>query len=86
MAELAVHTEHLSRSFGVVQAMDDLSLYVPAGIVFGSLGANRAGKTTTIHRLLGLLEPTGGQATVLGFNTRTQAHAIRARTGAGQSR
>ncbi len=82
MAELAIHTEHLSRSFGAVQAVDDLSLDVPAGIVFGFLGANGAGKTTTIHLLLGLLEPTGGQATVLGFNTRTQADAIRARAGA----
>ncbi len=81
MTELAIHTEHLSRSFGAVQAVDDLSLDVPAGIVFGFLGANGAGKTTTIHLLLGLLEPTGGQATVLGFNTRTQADAIRARAG-----
>ncbi len=82
MTELAIHTEHLSRSFGAVQAVDDLSLDVPAGIVFGFLGANGAGKTTTIHLLLGLLEPTGGHATVLGFNTRTQADAIRARAGA----
>ena len=82
MTELAIHTEHLSRSFGAVQAVDDLSLDVPAGIVFGFLGANGAGKTTTIHLLLGLLEPTGGQASVLGFNARTQADAIRARAGA----
>ncbi|HEU5370560.1 MAG TPA: ABC transporter ATP-binding protein, partial [Ktedonobacterales bacterium] len=52
-----------------------------AGIVFGFLGANGAGKTTTIHLLLGLLEPTAGQANVLGFDTRTQADQIRARTG-----
>ncbi len=81
MAELAIRTEHLSRSFGSVQAVDDLSLEVPAGMVFGFLGANGAGKTTTIHLLLGLLEPTGGQATVLGFNSRGQAAQIRARTG-----
>jgi ABC-2 type transport system ATP-binding protein len=81
MAELAIRTEHLSRAFGSVQAVDDLSLEVPAGIVFGFLGANGAGKTTTIHLLLGLLEPTGGQATVLGFDSRTQADQIRARSG-----
>jgi ABC-2 type transport system ATP-binding protein len=81
MADLAIHTEHLARSFGAVQAVDDLSLDVPAGVVFGFLGANGAGKTTTIHLLLGLLEPTAGQATVLGFDTRTQADQIRARTG-----
>ena len=82
MAEYAIRTDHLSRHFGAVHAVDDLSLEVPAGIVFGFLGANGAGKTTTIHLLLGLLEPTAGQTTVLGFDTRTQADAIRSRTGA----
>ena len=82
MAELAIRTEHLSRNFGAVQAVNDLSLEVPAGIVFGFLGANGAGKTTTIHLLLGLLEPTAGQATVLGFDSRAQANQIRARAGA----
>ena len=82
MPEPIIHTEHLSRSFGAVKAVDDLSLEVPAGIVFGFLGPNGAGKTTTIHLLLGLLEPTGGQASVLGFDTRTQADQIRARSGA----
>ncbi len=82
MAELTIRTDHLSRSFGAVQAVSDLSLEVPAGIVFGFLGPNGAGKTTTIHLLLGLLEPTNGQANVLGFETRTQADQIRARIGA----
>src|SRR5579859_2495437 len=82
MLEPVIRTEHLSRSFGTVKAVDDLSLEVPAGIVFGFLGPNGAGKTTTIHLLLGLLEPTAGQARVLGYDTRTQAEAIRARSGA----
>ena len=82
MTEPIIHIEHLSRSFGTVKAVDDLSLEVPAGIVFGFLGPNGAGKTTTIHLLLGLLKPTKGQARVLGFDTRTQAEAIRARSGA----
>ena len=82
MPEPLIHIEHLSRFFGPVKALDDLSLEVPAGIVFGFLGPNGAGKTTTIHLLLGLLEPTSGQARVLGFDTRTQAEAIRARSGA----
>ena len=60
MPEPIIRTEHLSRSFGAVKAVDDLSLEVPAGIVFGFLGPNGAGKTTTIHLLLGLLEPTTG--------------------------
>jgi ABC-2 type transport system ATP-binding protein len=82
MPEPIIRTEHLSRFFGTVKAVDDLSLEVPAGIVFGFLGPNGAGKTTTIHLLLGLLEPTQGQARVLGFDTRTQAEAIRVRSGA----
>src|SRR3989442_15342811 len=82
MPEPIIHIEHLSRFFGTVKALDDLSLEVPAGIVFGFLRPNGAGKTTTIHLLLGLLEPTAGRAPVLGFDTRTQAEAIRARSGA----
>jgi len=77
-----IRTEQLSRSFGSVQAVNELSLEVPAGIVFGFLGPNGAGKTTTIHLLLGLLEPSRGRASVLGFDTRTQADKIRERTGA----
>ena len=82
MAGPIIRTEHLSRFFSTVKAVDDLSLEVPAGIVFGFLGPNGAGKTTTIHLLLGLLEPTRGQAYVLGFDTRTQADEIRTRIGA----
>jgi ABC-2 type transport system ATP-binding protein len=82
MSEPIIRTEHLSRTFGEVKAVDDLSLVVPAGIVFGFLGPNGAGKTTTIHLLLGLLEPTQGQAWVLGYDTRTQAADIRTHSGA----
>jgi ABC-2 type transport system ATP-binding protein len=82
MTETAIHTEKLSRDFGSIRAVDNLSLEVPAGIVFGFLGPNGSGKTTTISLLLGLLEPTGGRAEVLGFDTGTQADQIRSRTGA----
>jgi ABC-2 type transport system ATP-binding protein len=81
MPDPIIRTEHLSRSFGAVKAVDDLTIEVPAGIVFGFLGPNGAGKTTTIHLLLGLLEPSQGQASVLGFDTRTQASAIHAHCG-----
>jgi ABC-2 type transport system ATP-binding protein len=82
MSEPVIRTEHLTRTFGKVKAVDDISLVVPEGIVFGFLGPNGAGKTTTIHLLLGLLEPTQGRAWVMGLDTRTQADGIRARSGA----
>jgi ABC-2 type transport system ATP-binding protein len=77
----AITAERLSRSFGGVQALKGLSLSVPTGIVFGFLGPNGAGKTTTINLLLGLLEPTSGTASVLGFDVRADSERIRARTG-----
>ena len=82
MPESMIHAEHLCRSFGTIKAVDDLSMDVPAGIIFGFLGPNGAGKTTTIHLLLGLLEPTQGKARVMGFDTRSQADEIRNRSGA----
>jgi ABC-2 type transport system ATP-binding protein len=87
MTETAIHLKDLTRHFaGVkserVRAVDGLSLEVPSGTVFGFLGPNGAGKTTTIRLLLGLLEPTAGQAEVLGYDTRTQADQVRAHTGA----
>ncbi|MHB1294620.1 MAG: ABC transporter ATP-binding protein [Anaerolineae bacterium] len=80
--ELAIRTEGLTRDFGSVRAVSDLSLNVPRGAVFGFLGPNGSGKTTTIRLLLGLLEPTAGNCWVLGYDTRTQAAEVRARTGA----
>jgi ABC-2 type transport system ATP-binding protein len=82
MNEFAIRTEGLTRDFKTVHAVADLSLQIPTGTIFGFLGPNGAGKTTTIRLLLGLLEPTAGQATVLGLDTRTQADAIRAKVGA----
>ena len=82
MADVAIRTHHLTRDFGPVRAVDDITLDVPAGIIFGFLGANGAGKTTTIHLLLGLSEPTTGGAEVLGCDIRTQSQQIREQTGA----
>ena len=82
MSDAAIRTIKLTRDFGNVRAVDEVTLEVPPGIIFGFLGANGAGKTTTINLLLGLLEPTSGQAQVLGFDSRTQGSAIRQRTGA----
>ncbi len=78
----AIQTENISRSFGTVKAVDRLSINVPTGSVFGFLGPNGSGKTTTIRLLLGLLDAENGNAKVLGFDTKTQVDEIRLRCGA----
>lgn len=82
MSELAIRTTQLSRNFATVRAVDSLNLEVPRGTVFGFLGPNGSGKTTTIRLLLGLLEPTSGSAQVLGFDTMKAGDQIRQRCGA----
>lgn len=78
----AIQTHQLTRSFGNLKAVDRLTLEVPRGTVFGFLGPNGSGKTTTIRLLLGLLDADQGIAKVLGFDTKTQSEEIRARCGA----
>jgi len=78
----AIQTNQLTRSFGELKAVDRLSLGVPRGTVFGFLGPNGSGKTTTIRLLLGLLDPDRGQAEVLGYDTQKQPDEVRARSGA----
>jgi len=81
-SDLAICAQQLTKDFETVRALDHLTLEISTGTIFGFLGPNGAGKTTMIRLLLGLLEPTCGNATVLGFDTQTQADQIRARTGA----
>jgi ABC-2 type transport system ATP-binding protein len=68
MSQIAIRTEHLSKSFGTTEALIDLNLDVPAGEVIGYLGPNGAGKTTTIRLLLGLVNPTRGRAEIFGVD------------------
>jgi len=82
MSHTAILTDKLTRTFGHIRAVDGLSLEVPAGIIFGFLGPNASGKTTTIGLLLGLLEPTEGKAKVLGYDVATHPEEVRARSGA----
>jgi len=63
-----IEVQHLVKRFGAFVSVDDLSLTVARGEVFGLLGSNGAGKTTAIRMLCGLLSPTGGAARVLGFD------------------
>jgi ABC-2 type transport system ATP-binding protein len=81
-ASPAIRTTDLGRQFGAVRALDQLTLEIPRGIIFGFLGSNGSGKTTTIRLLLGLLEPSTGSAQVLGCDVRTAATEIRQRSGA----
>ena len=82
MSGCAIRCVGLTRDFQTVQALDHLDLEVPAGALFGFLGPNGSGKTTTIRLLLGLLEPTAGRADVLGLDTQRDANAIRRQSGA----
>ncbi len=82
MEEPAIRTDGLTRDFGAVRAVDGLSLTVPRGTLFGFLGPNGSGKTTTIRLLLGLLEPTRGRAEVLGLDTKARAGEVRQLAGA----
>ncbi len=77
----AIRTERLTKRFDRFTAVDAISFSVPRGAIFGFLGPNGSGKTTTIRMLLGLLKPTAGIATVLGFDCGRQTQEIRRRAG-----
>src|ERR1700757_70549 len=68
MNEIAIRTEHLTRRFGALTAVDSVDLRVNAGQFFGFLGPNGAGKSTTIKMLTGLLAPTSGRMELLGLD------------------
>jgi ABC-2 type transport system ATP-binding protein len=78
---IAVETHELGKRFGDFVAVDRVSLQVKRGEIFGFLGPNGAGKSTTIRILCGLLEPTEGEASVAGFNVRTQPEDIKHNIG-----
>lgn len=81
MAETVIAAENLTRRFGDFVAVDHVNFEVDAGEVVGYLGPNGCGKTTTIRMLLGLLKPTSGKATVLGFDSFLESEQVRSRSG-----
>ena len=76
-----IEAEHLSRKFGDLVAVRDVSLSVRRGEIFGVLGPNGAGKSTTIRMLCGILDPSGGRGTVVGFDIAKESERIKERIG-----
>jgi len=81
MTEAIVKVEGLVKNFGELVAVNAVSFEVEKGEIFGFLGPNGAGKTTTISMLCTLLKPTGGRATVNGFDISTDKHLVRESIG-----
>lgn len=77
----AVVAKELERMFGHFVAVDRISFTVPKGAIFGFLGPNGAGKSTTIRMLCGILQPTGGEGSVAGFDIRQESEKIKDRIG-----
>jgi ABC-2 type transport system ATP-binding protein len=81
MNEPVIALHQLSKSFGSVRAVHDLSLTIDSGTIFGFLGPNGAGKTTTMRMLCGLTHPTGGHATIEGADVWQHRHHVRTKFG-----
>lgn len=79
--ELAIATNGLRKVFGSLVAVDGLDLAVRRGEIFGLLGPNGSGKTTTIRMLTGLMRPTAGRATVAGLDVLADPEGVRRRIG-----
>ena len=80
-AGAAVRTDNLRKAFGNLVAVDSLDLAVDTGEVFGLLGPNGSGKTTTIRMLCGLIAPTSGSASVAGFDVKTEPEQVKHNIG-----
>ena len=76
-----IEVEHLVKAFGSFHAVDDISFNVKRGEIFGFLGANGAGKTTAMHMLTGLNQPTSGTGRVVGYDIRTEYEQIKRHIG-----
>ena len=79
--ENVIEVQHLVKSFGSFRAVDDISFSVKRGEIFGFLGANGAGKTTAMHILTGLSQPTQGTGTVVGYDICTEHEQIKKNIG-----
>ena len=80
-SEYVIEVDHLVKAFGTFHAVDDISFSVRRGEIFGFLGANGAGKTTAMHMLTGLNQPTSGTGRVAGYDIRTEHEQIKKHIG-----
>lgn len=76
-----VEAIHVSKSFGATHAVDDISLHVREGEIYGLVGSDGAGKTTTMRLLVGALLPDAGEITVCGYDVRRQIEQVRSQVG-----
>ncbi|HYK90916.1 MAG TPA: ABC transporter ATP-binding protein [Acidobacteriota bacterium] len=81
MSSSMIQTTNLTRRFGGLVAVDDLTLEIARGEIFGLVGPDGAGKSTTLRMLCGLLDPSAGQATVAGFNVLKDVDSVKDRIG-----
>ena len=81
MSTKAVVTENLKKKYGDFEAVKNLNITIPQGIVFGFLGPNGAGKTTSLKMIVGLLKPTSGQVKINGENPQNQSYKLKAKIG-----
>lgn len=81
MNDYAIDIQNLTRRYGSTTVVNQLTLKVGRGEIFGFLGPNGSGKSTTMRMLCGILQPSAGDAWVLGYHIRDQAHEIRPRIG-----
>lgn len=77
----AIQTANLTRRFGAMTAVNDVSLAIPQGQIYGFLGPNGSGKSTTIRMLCGLLKPSAGQVNVLGHEVPRESELLRRKIG-----
>ncbi len=77
MDDFIIETHKLTKKFGDLVAVNDLSLEIKRGEIFGFLGPNGAGKSTTIRMLCGILEPTSGDGKVCGFDIQKEPENIK---------
>lgn len=81
MTELAIDVKNMTKTFGTKTVVNDITLQVPRGSIFGFLGSNGSGKTTTIRMICGLLTPTSGSGTCLGHDILTESAIIKKKIG-----